>query len=84
MPLTIQERYRGCHVTPSTMAFAIHSNGKLYVMDDASNAMVRQRLTDDVSLRIAGTDPIGTPKWMSVTVTGTPQGEQLHVTSIGR
>ena len=81
MPSTVRDKYKDCMATATTSAFAIYSNGNLYVLDSTGNDMVRQQMAGE-AFRAAMTDAAGTPKWMTVTVQGTPNGESLAITSI--
>ena len=80
---TVREKYRDCMVKPTTTSFAIHSDGRLIVLDESANQMVRQQVTSD-QFRSAMTDASGNPKWMSVTLNGSMQGDRLSVTSVQR
>lgn len=79
----VREKYSQCMVKPTSAAFAIHSDGRLYIFDSAGNDMVRQQMANE-AFRAAMNDANGAPKWMSVTVIGTPDASsnQLAVTSI--
>jgi hypothetical protein len=70
-------------VKPSTASFAIHSEGRLLVLDDASNQMLRQQIGSD-KFRNVFTDASGTAKWGTVTLNGSMQGDQLSVSSVSR
>jgi hypothetical protein len=82
IPTTVREKYRNCMATPTTSAFAIHSNGQVMVLDDASNAVVREQLASNPDLKSGMADASGSPKFMSVTVNGSTTGNQLTVVSI--
>jgi hypothetical protein len=80
---TVREKYKDCMVKPSSTKFAIHSAGKLIVIDEASNQVVKQALSGD---QFQGdlTDASGKPQWMSVTLSGPMQGDRLKVTSVSK
>jgi len=83
MDNTVRERYRDCMARSTTTAFAIHSNGQLYVLDQASNDLVRQQMSGE-AFRASMSDRSGDPKWLTVTVNGTASGDRLTVTSVRR
>jgi hypothetical protein len=70
-------------VKPASSAFAIHSDGKLIVLDEASNQIVRQQISSD-QFKGDLTDASGNPKWMSVKLSGSMQGDRLSVTSVSK
>jgi hypothetical protein len=78
---TVREKYSQCVVTPSTTSFAIHTDGQLYVLDQASNDMVRQQMSNE-AFRASMSDGGSGPKFMTVTVVGTPSGDRLSITSV--
>jgi len=80
---TVREKYKDCMVKPSSTKFAIHSAGKLIMLDDSSNQVVKQALTGD-QFQGELTDASGKPQWMSVTLSGSMQGDRLKVTSVSR
>src|SRR5688572_14104239 len=41
---TVREKYRDCMVKPTTTSFAIHSDGRLIILDGAGNQTVRQQM----------------------------------------
>jgi hypothetical protein len=75
-------RYQACQVTPTTTSFALFSNGKVIVLDDAGNQYVKQQFVSNDSLKTGITTSTGTPQWMAVTVTGPMVGDQISVTTI--
>jgi len=67
---TVREKYKDCKVSPTTTWFAIMSNGQLYMLDGASDAL-KQRTSSN------------TPSdWHSVTVVGNMTGDRITVTSV--
>jgi hypothetical protein len=68
-------------VKSTTTSFAVHSDGRLLLLDDASNQMVRQQLSSD-QFRSGLTDASGNPSWMNVTLDGSMQGSRLSITSV--
>jgi hypothetical protein len=83
MATTVREKYRDCIARSTTTDFALHANGQLYLLDAASNAMIRQQMQNE-AFRASMTDAGGSPKWISVTVTGTPTGDTLSIGSVRR
>jgi hypothetical protein len=67
---TVREKYKDCKVSPTTTSFAIMSNGQLYMLDGASDAL-KQRTSSNTP-----TD------WHSVTVVGNMTGDRITVTSV--
>jgi hypothetical protein len=61
--------------------FAIHADGQLYVLDQAGNDMVRRQMSNE-AFRAGMADASGQPKFMTVTVLGTPSGDRLSITSV--
>lgn len=80
---TGSEKYKDCMIKPASSAFAIHSNGKLIILDEASNQMVREQLSGD-QFKNSLSDANGNPKWTSVTLSGSIQGDRLKVTSVNK
>jgi hypothetical protein len=80
---TVREKYRDCAARATSTAFALHANGKLYRLDPASNEMVRQQMRNEAFLA-SMTDRAGSPQFITVTVTGTPKGDALSVSSVRR
>jgi hypothetical protein len=78
---TVREKYRDCMVKPTTTSFAIHSDGRLIVLDEPGNEVVRQQMTSE-QFRSRITDAGGNSKWTSVTLNGSMKGERLNVTSV--
>jgi hypothetical protein len=83
MITTVREKYKDCMARSSTTDFAIHAGGRLYVLDPASNEMIRQQMRNE-AFRGSMSDSTGSPQWITVTVTGTPQGDTLAITSVRR
>lgn len=79
---TVREKYAQCVPSATTTSFALHANGQLYVLDQASNDIVRQQMSGE-AFRGAMSNASGQPQWMTVTVSGTPgTGNNLTITSI--
>jgi hypothetical protein len=78
---TVREKYRDCMVKPTTASFAIHSDGRLIMLDDADHEVIRQQLASD-EFRDRMTDAAGNPKWTSVTLSGSMHGGRFRVTSV--
>jgi hypothetical protein len=83
MATTVREKYKDCVARATTTHFALHANGRLYTLDQASNEMIRQQMQNE-AFRASMTDASGSPKWISVTVTGTPSGDTLSISSVRR
>jgi hypothetical protein len=67
---TVREKYKDCKVSPTTTSFAIMSNGQLYMLDGASDAL-KQRTSSN------------TPSdWHRITVVGNMTGDRITVTSV--
>jgi hypothetical protein len=67
---TVREKYKDCKVSPTTTSFAIMSNGQLYMLDGASDAL-KQRTSSN------------TPSdWHTVTVVGNMMSDRITVTSV--
>jgi hypothetical protein len=73
VPTTVREKYKDCKVTASTTKFAVYSNGSLTMLDDSSNTMVKDKLVSNPR--------VGNSEWMSVTMQGSMEGNQLKVSS---
>lgn len=80
-PSTVREAYKDCLVKPETAAFAIHTDGKVYVLDTAGNEMVAEQMRNE-AFRASMSDPAGKTKWMTVTVVGTTSGDTLTIRSV--
>ncbi|MBC8165579.1 MAG: hypothetical protein H7Y20_06880 [Bryobacteraceae bacterium] len=78
---TVREKYKECVVKSSTAAFAIHSEGKLYILDSSGNQMIGEQMRNE-AFRASMSDSSGTEKFMSVTVVGVPSGESLSINSV--
>lgn len=75
---TVQEKYAGCAPAATTTSFALHTEGKLYVIDDEGNDLIRRQMSGE-AFRAA----MSAAKWISVTVEGSPAANGMfHVTSI--
>ena len=72
------DAYRECMVKPTTTEFAIHSNGRVYVVDATGNSIIRDHMRGQSAA--AGTS--GDTGWTTVTVMGSAKGDTLLVTSI--
>jgi len=73
---TVREKYAGCVPKPSSTVFAIHANGTLYTLDQASNEMVSQQMRNEAFSANMSNGRDGT-RWMTVTVLGTPGADNL-------
>ena len=91
---TVREKYRDCMVKPTTTSFAIHSDGRVILLDEASNQTLRQKVAAG-EFKPSGTGgtaatpgstagSAGSNDWMSVTVNGSMQGDRLSVSSVSR
>ncbi len=70
----VRDKYRDCMVKPSTTSFAIHADGKLYVLDRASNEMVQEQMRNE-AFRASMVNQRDGSQWMTVTVQGTPTSD---------
>lgn len=75
-------RYQMCQVTPSTTSYALFSNGKVVMLDDAGNKYIKEQMLSNDALKNGIISATGTPQWMTVTVVGPAVGDQMSVTSI--
>ena len=78
----VGEKYAQCGARATTTAFAIHADGRIIALDDASNQMVRDRMSSGTSFSSALTDSNGNPKFMSVKVSGSASGDKFKVSSL--
>ena len=79
---TVAEKYAACKANDATSAFAIHANGKLYILDDESNQMVRKQMRNE-AFRASMSNGRDGSRWMTVTLMGTPgAGNSLHLESV--
>jgi len=79
---TVAEKYAACKATDETRSFAIHANGKLYILDDESNEMVRKQMRNE-AFRASMSNGRDGSRWMTVTLMGTPgAGNSLHLESV--
>lgn len=70
-------------VTGTTTGFAIHHNGRIVLLDDASNQKVRQEISSD-QWRTALTDSAGKSQFANVTLNGSMSGDRISVTTISK
>lgn len=79
---TVAEKYAACRPKSGTTSFALHASGKLYVLDSASNEMVRKQMRNEAFSASMSNGRDGY-RWMTVTVIGTPgDGNMLKVESV--
>jgi hypothetical protein len=64
-------------VTSATTAFALHSNGRLIMLDQAGNERVRQQLQSSWF-----TNPSNINRDVNASVAGSMQGDALTVTTV--
>lgn len=78
------DRYENCKATPNTSEFALHTDGKLFVLDPNGNDVVRQQVRNE-SFRMNMIDEQGAARWLTVTVEGRlAGGDKLTIISIHR
>lgn len=77
------DKFEPCKATAETTDFAIHTDGKLHLLDENGNDVVRQQIRND-SFRATLADESGTPRWVTVMVEGRPVGDRLTITSLRR
>jgi hypothetical protein len=77
------DKFENCKATSNTSDFAIHTDGKLFVLDEGGNEVVRQQVRNE-SFRASMVDDSGAPRWLTVTVEGRPAGERLTIVSLRR
>jgi hypothetical protein len=77
------DKFENCKATANTTDFAIHTDGKLFVLDEGGNEVVRQQVRNE-SFRASMVDDTGAPRWLTVTVEGRPTGERLTIVSLRR
>lgn len=77
------DKFESCKATAETADFAIHTDGKLHLLDENGNELVRQQIRND-SFRATLADESGTPRWVTVMVEGRPVGDKLTITSLRR
>ena len=77
------DKYESCKATVETAEFALHTDGRLHVLDENGNEVVRQQIRND-SFRASLADESGTPRWVTVMVEARPAGEKLTITSLRR
>lgn len=76
------ESFSACMAKPTTTAFALHANGRMVLLDDASNQMVRDRMSSGAFASNTRNEG-GTPSsWNTVTVTGSYNAEKFTVSSL--
>ena len=78
-----EDKYEKCKATADTVDFAIHTDGKLFLLDEGGNQVVRQQVRNE-SFRASMLDDNGSPRWLTVTVEGRPAGEKLTILSLRR
>lgn len=67
---TAREKYKDCKVSPTTTSFAIMSDGQLFLLDGAGDAL-KQRTSSNTAT-----------EWHTVNVTGNVTGDRITVTSV--
>jgi len=79
---SVASKYDACRPGAETTEFAIHATGKLYVLDQTSNEMVRNQMRNE-AFRASMSNGRDGSRWMTVTVLGTPgPGDSLKVESV--
>jgi len=69
----IPERYRGCKLKSSTTSFALYVNGRVYMLDRASNQMMQEHMLKNT----AGTPQTNSSGWTTRTLVGTPTSDDV-------
>ena len=77
------DKYESCKATAETTDFALHTDGRLHVLDETGNEVVRQQIRND-SFRASLADEAGTARWVTVMVEARPAGEKLTISSLRR
>jgi hypothetical protein len=77
------DKYESCKATAETTAFALHTDGRLHLLDENGNEVVRQHIRND-SFRASLADEAGTPRWVTVMVEARAAGDRLTITSMRR
>ena len=79
------DKYENCKATSTTDSFAIHTDGKLFLLDEGGNEVVRQQVRNE-AFRANMVNPDGAPRWLTVTVEGRVNGEgdRLTIVSLRR
>jgi hypothetical protein len=69
--------YTACRVTPATTSFALHSNGRVVMLDSSSNDRIRQQLQSSWFNNTANTS-----RDLNVSIAGSMQGDNLSSTTL--
>ena len=77
------DKYESCKATADTTEFALHTDGRLHLLDENGNEVVRQHVRND-SFRASLATESGTPRWVTVMVEARPAGDRLTITSLRR
>ena len=77
------DKYESCKATAETTEFALHTDGRLHLLDENGNEVVRQHIRND-SFRASLADEAGTPRWVTVMVEARTAGDKLTITSLRR
>ena len=77
------DKYESCKATAQTTDFALHTDGRLHVLDENGNEVVLQHIRND-SFRSTLADVAGTPRWVTVMVEARPAGDKLTISSLRR
>jgi hypothetical protein len=77
------DKFENCKATAGTSEFAIHTDGKLFLLDEGGNEVVRSQVRNE-SFRASMVDDSGAPRWLTVTVEGRPAGQRLNIISMRR
>lgn len=77
------DKYEACKVTAETTDFALHTDGRLHVLDEQGNEVVRQQIRNE-SFRASLADESGAARWVTVMVEARTAGDKLTVTSLRR
>jgi len=75
--------YETCKATPASTSFALHTDGKLYLLDEAGNDIVLQQMRNE-SFRASLADDNGVARWLTVMVEGRVSGDRLTISSLRR
>ena len=74
-----QKNATSCPATSSTSSFGINTSGKVYMLDDAGNTQAAAALKNRAD---RSTDQNAKPAAVTVTVTGTQDGDTIKVEKI--
>jgi hypothetical protein len=77
------DKYESCKATAASTEFALHTDGRLHVLDENGNEVVRQQIRNE-SFRATLADESGTPRWVTVMVEARVAGDKLTITSLRR